>query len=200
MGPRRGHLGPGWVAAAPWRPGDPSASQDARTLAVYRPEGKAARASEPRRLTRLRASLCSVLRFGSRTGEPSAASRRTRCIKVRADAGKWGWEGCRGRRGAQRTQATLTAPLSPCRRYPGHRQPPGRLQGGALREHGRPANAFPTGSPAFFLLRRARRGPPPPRLPGGPPHPPLLPPPRKKGCRFYKGAFIHPLARIKITL
>jgi hypothetical protein len=32
------------------------------------------------------------------------------------------------------------------RRHPGHRQPPGRLPGGSLREHGRTADAFPTGS------------------------------------------------------
>lgn len=90
-------------------------------------------------------------------------NRRAKCRKQenQMHKGGCGARGGGGRRGAGRGGAH--ASCLPRRRHPGHRQPPGRLQGGALREHGRPADAFPTGSPCFFLRSRAR-GAPPPRL------------------------------------
>lgn len=48
-------------------------------------------------------------------------------------------------------RAGFTPPVFPRRRYSGYRQSPGRLQGGTLREHGRPEDAFPTGS-SFFVV------------------------------------------------
>lgn len=133
-------------------------------------------------------------RSGSKTGEPSAANKRTRCIKVGAGAARGGGARAEARR-CPKICAALTPPVLPCRRYLGHGQPPGRLQGGALREHGRPADAFPTGSSFFFPLSFAGGGGLPLSVLQGSSRPP-----RKKRGRFYKRAFIDPLAHIKITL
>lgn len=95
-------------ALAPWEPRAPPAPPRLPSW------GREAPASEEAgRLTGLRASVCSVLRFGSRTDEPSAASKRTRCIKVggaEADGG-----------GGQRVQ-----------RPPGCAEDPGGLYGSFL--------------------------------------------------------------------
>lgn len=159
---------PGRVLVRP-RPGRPGVEGAALTLGA---------AGSPRR----RVSLLHP-RSGSRTAEPNAANKRTRCTKVGAGRrAEWG-----AGEAAPRLRGECAAFLPrvfPCRRYPGHRQPPGRLQGGALREHGRLADAFPTGSP--FLLRLESAGPsasPPLPLPL-----PRCPLPRSSRPRGRKGA------------
>lgn len=81
----------------------------------------------------------SFRRSGSRTGEPSAESRRTRCTKV--GRGQTG-----GRWGACRVPSTLTGPVCARRCDLGHRQPLRRLQSGPVRQYGSLEDAFPTGS------------------------------------------------------
>lgn len=105
---------PGRVLVRP-RPGRPGVEGAALTLGA---------AGSPRR----RVSLLHP-RSGSRTAEPNAANKRTRCTKVGAGRrAEWG-----AGEAAPRLRGECAAFLPrvfPCRRYPGHRQPPGRLQGG----------------------------------------------------------------------
>lgn len=150
----------GGAAGSPLGTGTPSASRAVRRVGKASLAGARQGPAGSRR-------CASVLipRFGSRTGEPSAASKRTRCIKVGAGAGRGGGA-ARRPAGRWEQRAGLTPPVLPRRRYSGHRQPPGRLQGGTLREHGRPEDAFPTGSSCFcccfssFLSNRTVPAPP----------------------------------------
>ena len=91
--------------------------------------------------------------------------------------GGWGWGRGRPQGGG------FTSSVLACRRDPGHGQPPRRLQGGPLREHGCIEDAFPTGSLVLYFYFSPRGEPPPPltRLGG------------RKGNHFFTRArFINP--------